>query len=256
MSNLLPAPFGVEYAFRPAWKYWERLYIRIFGLVDLPTRLRARVVLHESLALRPRKVLDLGSGTGNYSFFLSRKENLKVTGLEIDSNRIADSNYIAQRLGRENVQFLLTHGDTGLEGFPPESFDLALAVEVLPYLPDLPLALKKIHRLLVPGGYLIGHFPVLGFLRPQEKMLLDDEKIQRFLTDTKFQVIHITPTFGGMIRRLSRIYKGISQHPLLVAVLFPLLLLSSAPFQIKAQSGDYRLFVARKPGGDDSPKPT
>ncbi|MCX5909216.1 MAG: hypothetical protein NTY64_19100, partial [Deltaproteobacteria bacterium] len=108
--------------------------------------------------------------------------------------------------------------------------------------------------LLVPGGYLIGHFPVLGFLRPHEKMLLDDEKIQRFLTDTKFQVIHITPTFGGMIRRLSRIYSRISQHPLLVAVLFPFLLLSSAPFHIKAQSGDYRLFVARKPGTDDPRK--
>ena len=38
-------PFGAEYGWRPEWNLFERIYIRTFGVVDLPSRLRARLVI-------------------------------------------------------------------------------------------------------------------------------------------------------------------------------------------------------------------
>ena len=37
--------FGFEYAFHPGWNRFQRLYIRVFGIVDLPTRIRARAIV-------------------------------------------------------------------------------------------------------------------------------------------------------------------------------------------------------------------
>jgi SAM-dependent methyltransferase len=240
-------PFGAEYAWRPTWGFLERFYVSRVGLLDFPSRIRARVILRELKILRPQKVLDLGSGTGCYCFYLSRDQRIDVTGIEIDETRISESSYITEHLGRRNLKFQCGGADRGLQGFPPEAFEVALVVELLQYLANIPSILWEIYRVLKPGGYLVGHVPALGYLRHQEKTLFDDDKIGNILSDANFRIIKIEPTFGGMLRRLCALYDSISRLRLLAAAVFPIFLSFSHLFRVENPDGQYRFFVARKP---------
>jgi SAM-dependent methyltransferase len=237
----------VEYAWRPSWRFWERLYIRVFGFVDLPGRLRARLLLPEVLALHPRRILDFGSGTGCYSFYFSRDPGVDVIGVELDSTRIRESDSILERLKRGNLTFSPEGQNAPLAHFPAHSFDLALAVEVLQYIPHIQESLRGIYRVLKPGGYLLGHVPMLGYLRPKEMTLFSDEVIIRLLGEAGFGSIRVTPTFHGMTQKICHIYEKISHSKLFVTLLFPLLLLASRGVEIKDVQGDYRFFTAQKP---------
>ena len=167
-------PFGAEYGWRPEWNLFERIYIRTFGVVDLPSRLRARLVLHSIRGLPAKNFLDFGSGTGCYSFYLARKPAAKVYCIDIDASRINDCQKIASQTGQKNITFLTGSGHEGLQNFPSECLDVVLAIEVLQYVPDPTLSLLELYRLLTPGGYLVGHVPVLGYLRESEQTLFDD----------------------------------------------------------------------------------
>jgi ubiquinone/menaquinone biosynthesis C-methylase UbiE len=245
--NFLSGPFGTEYAWRPSWGLMERFYIRVFGLLDLSSRLRARIVLQELNTLQPKKVLDLGSGTGCYSFYLSRDSCTNVTGVEIDERRIAESSHIAKCLERRNLKFCYGSVDKCVQNFPPEYFDMGLAIEVLQYLSDVPLILRQTYRVLKPGGSLLGHVPVLGYLRPEEKTLFDDRKIQEMLCEANFQVIKIVPTIGGISGRLCTLYEYLSRSSVATGILFPFILIASSAFSVENPKGQYRFFVARKP---------
>jgi len=245
------SPFGAEYAWRPSWRFWERLYIRFFGFVDLPGRLRARLILPEVLAHRPRKILDYGFGTGCYSFYLSRDPGVDVSGVELNSTRIRESDSILERLQRKNLTLSPESQNVPLAHFLAGSFDLALAVEVLQYIPHIQESLRGIYRVLRPGGYLLGHVPMLGYLRPKEMTLFSDEVILRLLEEAGFGNIRVTPTFHGMTQKICHIYEKISHSKLFVTLLFPWLLLASRCLEIKDVQGDYRFFTAQKPKKTD-----
>jgi ubiquinone/menaquinone biosynthesis C-methylase UbiE len=247
--NIFSVPFGAEYARRPTWGILERSYIRMFGLLDLPGRLRARIVMPELHRLPLRRVVDLGSGTGCYSFYLSRNHCTEITGVEIERGRVSESSHIAERLGRGNVRFFCGSADQCLKSFPSEAFEMALAIEVLQYFTDAASILRETYRVLTPGGYLLGHVPVLGRLRPGEMTLFDDHQIQEILREAQFQIIKIRPTFGGIPRKLCSLYDRLSRRRMLVGVLFPFILLASAVFALENPNGDYRFFLARKPAG-------
>lgn len=240
-------PFGTEYAWRPSWGFVERIYIRLFGLLDLPSRLRARLILSELNAFKYQKVLDVGSGTGCYSFHLSRDDRIEVCAVEIDEARVSESSHIAKYLKKRNLNFYKGSASGCLQKFPSQTFEITLAVEILQYLPDVQLTLQEIYRVLRPGGHLLGHVPVLGYLRPQEKTLFDDRTIQEMLLAQKFQIVKIIPTFGGIPYRLCAVYELLSHMPLLVGLLFPFLLLVCACHRLENPKGRYRFFVARKP---------
>jgi SAM-dependent methyltransferase len=243
------SPFGSEYALRPSWRFWERLYVRVFGFVDLPGRLRARLMIPEILVRHPQKILDYGCGTGCYSFYLSRDPGVNVCGVEMDSTRIGESDSILQGLKRKNLTFSPAGQNGPLIHFPPAHFDLALAVEVLQYVPEIQEALKGIYRVLKPGGYLLGHVPTLGYLRPKEMTLFRDEVILPLLEEAGFVDIRLTPTFNGQSRKICHIYEKISHSKLFVSLLFPWLLLASSWMEIKGIQGEYRFFTAQKPIG-------
>ena len=239
--------FGSEYSVHPKWGLMERLYVRLFGVVDLPSRLRARIVFREVRKLGGNIFLDLGSGTGTYSFYLAREPSRQVWGVDTNASRIEGCGLIAQQLHLDNAHFLAGSGHEGLCGFQSNSFDGALAIEVIECLPDVTLALKEIFRLLKPGGYLIGHVPVIGHLREHEKWLLDDANLPGLLTDAGFEIASYVPTFGRSVQSICRVFGWAARSRLLVSLTFPVLLLFSFLFRIESPDGQHRLFVARKP---------
>jgi ubiquinone/menaquinone biosynthesis C-methylase UbiE len=240
-------PFGAEYGWRPQWNLFQRIYIRVFGVVDLPSRLRARVVLNSIREIPAKNFLDFGSGTGCYSFYLARQPAATVYGIDIDTSRINDCQKIASQMGQRNIIFQTGADHKGLRDFHSECLDMALAIEVLQCVPDLHFFLLELYRLLTPGGYFVGHVPVLGYLRKFERVLFNDRVISELLIQAGFEIKSITPTFGRFTRQLCEVFGWSTRSRLLVGLLFPFLMLVSNFCRIASPNGNYRMFVAQKP---------
>jgi ubiquinone/menaquinone biosynthesis C-methylase UbiE len=240
-------PFGAEYGWRPEWNLFERIYIRTFGVVDLPSRLRARLVLHSIRGLPAKNFLDFGSGTGCYSFNLARQPATRVYCTDTNASRINDCQKIASQMGQKNITFLTGSGPEGLQSFRSGCLDMVLAIEVLQYVPDPALSLLELYRLLTPGGYLVGHVPVLGYFREFEQTLFDDRVIKEFLTHAGFEIKSITPTFGSFIKQMCGVFEWLTKSRLMLGLFFPFLILASNFCRVASPNGNYRMFIAQKP---------
>lgn len=240
-------PFGTEYGWRPQWNSLERLYIRIFGVVDLPSRLRARVILNSIRGFPAKNFLDFGSGTGCYSFYLARLPAAKVYSIDIDASRINDCQKIAAQTGQRNITFLTGSDHEKLQNFHSECFDMVLAVEVLQYVPNPTLSLLELYRLLTPGGYFVGHVPVLGYLRQSEQTLFNDRVITELLTQAGFEIKSLIPTFGSFTSQLCQVFDWSTKSGLLVGLFFPFLMLASSFCRVTSPRGNYRMFIVQKP---------
>jgi ubiquinone/menaquinone biosynthesis C-methylase UbiE len=240
-------PFGKEYAWAPRWNQLERIYITPFGIIDLPGRLRARLAIRAIRKFGANHLLDFGCGTGTYSFYFSRSPGVKVKGIDTDESRIADCKLITKRIGRRTTEFYVENGYGSLTLFGDRSFDCVLGIEVFQYIPDLEGTLGEIYRLLKPEGYLLGHVPVLGYLRETEHTLFDDDNIRHLLNRSGFEIVKLTSSFGGAIRQLCAFYDKIVNSKYITAILYPFLLAISHAFDVEAPDGDYRFFIARKP---------
>jgi SAM-dependent methyltransferase len=243
-------PFGAEYGYRPAWGFLQRCYIRAFGVIDLPSRLRARIVLQQLAKFGCGNLLDFGCGTGCYSFYLTRRAQVRVSGVDSNENRVNDCIAIANKISRKNLTFISGSGHNGLLPFDSKSFDAILAVEVLQYVPDPLRTLREMYRLLAPGGHLIGHVPMLGYLREGEQTLFDDANLSATLEETGFENVSITRTFGGGVRHACKAFEWASRSRVIAALVFPFLLAASSMCGIASPHGDYRLFSGHKPFSD------
>ncbi len=99
---------------------------------------------------RGKRVVDLGCRYGDLAArFVDGNE---VVGVDIDREAAAAC---ARSLGIETHVLDLN----GPLGFPDASFDVAVLSEVLEHLPYPDLVLQEIHRILRPGGVLVGSVP-------------------------------------------------------------------------------------------------
>ncbi|MFE2140815.1 class I SAM-dependent methyltransferase [Streptomyces sp. NPDC059456] len=115
-----------------------------------------------------RSVLDLASGTGFYSREFKRRGATEVLGVDISGEMVA----VAQALEeREPLGVRYEVGDVSeLRSFG-QRFDIALAVQLLNYAPDLAtteLMCRRVHRSLEPGGelFLLNQSPDFRFDGP------------------------------------------------------------------------------------------
>lgn len=114
-------------------------------------RLAGRVV---ALA-RPQPgdaVLDVATGTGLAALAAAQRVGAggRVVGVDLSAGMLAVARQAVEAAGARNVE--LVHADAEAQAFPAASFDVVLCVSSLPYLTDIPAALKAWHGLLKPGG--------------------------------------------------------------------------------------------------------
>jgi SAM-dependent methyltransferase len=101
--------------------YTTKLYSRIFSyLANIYRALCIRIFLS------PRKVLDVGCGTGRMIYLLRQ--------LGVDARGIDISHYAISRAGVETQPFI-SHGDITKLPFPDKSFDLVTTFDVLEHIP-------------------------------------------------------------------------------------------------------------------------
>jgi ubiquinone/menaquinone biosynthesis methyltransferase len=148
-------------------RYNQQLFATIATRYDLITRLlsfgqdqswKKRVVALAAVGPHDR-VLDLACGTGDL-LARSRDAGARVVGLDLTPRMLT--------LAREKgIDSPLMAGDMCLLPVANESFSVVTAGYGLRNVPDLPTALREIHRVLKPGGRLCA----LDFDKPEAAWL-------------------------------------------------------------------------------------
>lgn len=214
-------PFGSSYASATKWSLWQRSYIRLFGVVDLPTRIRARYVLSAIPPSEGGRFLDFGAGTGVYTFHLAERGAGSVVAIDAEPARVAEIESIARATKVRNVRTVVGT-ETKLCEFPQHHFDIVIAVESLQYVRDLNDTLSNIASLLKQGGLFVAHVPVRKALLPWEQRLFKPEMLLEHLTVAGFYDVRILCTFGRGEQFLCWWFSSISRRPLIAAILFPM----------------------------------
>ena len=94
------------------------------------------------------RVLDVGCGTGSLSFVLANDPDIRgVHGIDLSPD------YIAHAKGKnEESRLTFQVGDACSLPLPAASFDHALSMLVLPFVPRPDLAIREMRRVTRPGG--------------------------------------------------------------------------------------------------------
>lgn len=103
--------------------------------------------------------LDYCCGLGNTALTLYKNGAKKVYGIDIASDEVNTAKSRLNEAGFDSSGFVV--GDAEKMNFPDSSFDLVVCIGVLHHL-DVNLAFPEIHRVLRPGGIIIG-FEALGY---------------------------------------------------------------------------------------------
>jgi SAM-dependent methyltransferase len=109
----------------------------------------------------PRRVLDLGCGTGWTSLFLARA-GYEVTGVDLAGEAVTVARELAAEAGLANVRFEAAD----YESFAAENaFDYVLFYDALHHAEDETAALRTAYRALKPGGLVFAFEPGAGHHR-------------------------------------------------------------------------------------------
>lgn len=120
---------------------------------ELHARMADRLV--QLAAPQPREsVLDIATGTGFVAIPIAHLVGAggKVVGVDISAGMLAQAKHAVSAAGLSNIE--LEQVDAENLDYAPKSFDLVICCNALPYMSDIPAALRHWHSLLRPGGRL------------------------------------------------------------------------------------------------------
>jgi len=90
------------------------------------------------------RLLDVGCGTG-YHLRRYRERGFEISGVDGSPEMLKEA-----RAANPRIEFVLA--DVDQIPLPSATYDVALCIEVLRYLPDIQPCLKEIRRMVKPGG--------------------------------------------------------------------------------------------------------
>ena len=111
---------------------------------------RRRAILRALNLKTGERVLDVGSGPGHQALEMSPMvgPSGKVDGIDISDSMLQIAR--SRCNGVSNIEF--HQGDAADLPFEVGTFDAVMSSMVFEYLPDVPGALREVHRVLKPGG--------------------------------------------------------------------------------------------------------
>ncbi|MFM8304692.1 MAG: class I SAM-dependent methyltransferase [Actinomycetota bacterium] len=136
----------------------KQLVRRVFGEPYVGKRLKKRNLDRalRRIEIKCSDVLDAGAGDASFVYWLAdRFQTANVTALDVDAGIVSDCARAQPRKYTDRVAF-----EAGeFADLPAESFDLAIALDVLEHIRDDEDAVRELFRALRPRGTLIVHVP-------------------------------------------------------------------------------------------------
>lgn len=138
--------------------FLRKIFYSLLDLLLLRTWHIKKDIRHWAKSKRGEaKILDAGSGYGQYTYFLSGLNiHPSVTAVDVKEEQIADCNNFFQRIGRKNAVFSVA--DLTTIQFNNE-FDLILCVDVMEHILEDTKVFTNFNAALKPGGMLLVSTP-------------------------------------------------------------------------------------------------
>lgn len=155
MSVVVEAQTRVTRLFDDLAGFWTEIYSApgVAGGI-YRRRLERALAWVESLDLSPgAPVLVVGAGAGFEAIALASR-GYAVTAVEPAAAMIAIARTRAEAAGCNGIRWV--RGDVHALGFEPASFDLVVALGVIPWLHSPNLAMTEMGRVMRPGGWWLG----------------------------------------------------------------------------------------------------
>ena len=132
-------------------KFDEETSRRVEAVYQTPDVVSQRKQVLE--ALKPaagEHMLDIGSGPGLLAYDIAAAigPRGRLSGVDASGAMVAMSS--RRCAGQPWVEFRT--GDAAQLQYPDNSFDAAVSTQVYEYVPDVPAAIRELHRVLRPGG--------------------------------------------------------------------------------------------------------
>ncbi|MGY5852257.1 MAG: class I SAM-dependent methyltransferase [Candidatus Thorarchaeota archaeon] len=159
------------------------MLLRIYTILGVNLK-RWRINALERLPdITSPRILDVGVGTGNNLPLLIEKypDYETIVGIDFTPAMLTRAKHRVKQNGWDNIRLL--HGDAReMTSYFDESFDLIISTYSLSIIPNSPLVLKEMSKLLPSGGYL---------------MLLDCQKFKGPLSFLNPMAILLSTQLGG-----------------------------------------------------------
>ena len=145
----------VDRYFRREAAFWDEIYVGsdVYALIHQQRRERALRWIDGLGLPRGARVLEVGCGAGHTAIALARR------GFDVDATDAVDAMVeLAQARVSEaepELQLRVSRADAQQLPFDDGTFDAALALGVIPWLPDPPAALRELARVVRPGGCVV-----------------------------------------------------------------------------------------------------
>jgi SAM-dependent methyltransferase len=97
-------------------------------------------------------VLELGCGSGGYAIYVAERTACRITGLDLNAQAIRNANRLARTRDMIPQVRFLRYDLTKKLPYDPNTFDAIFANDVLCHVPNRPILLSEIFRILKPGG--------------------------------------------------------------------------------------------------------
>lgn len=150
---------SVENMFNSISGSYDRLNLILSFGTDRRWRRRAIDLIGRHI--RPLKILDVATGTGDLAVAALRLDPEKITGIDISEKMLALGRDKIEKLGH-TARIELLQGDSEHIMFPDMSFDVAMSAFGVRNFEDTSAGLREMYRVLRPGGMIM----VLEFSRP------------------------------------------------------------------------------------------
>ncbi len=153
-----PQPGGDAdiFDFEAGAAYWDELYdaSNFESMAYYRSRLERTLAWIDALALPAgSRVLEIGFGAGRTAVALAER-GLRVSGLETSERMLQlASGRVVHSPAADRIELGL--GDAHALAAPDETFDLVLALGVMPWLGDPARGMREMGRVTRPGGYVI-----------------------------------------------------------------------------------------------------
>ena len=148
--------------------------------------------IHELALAKPKKIIDIATGTGDLAMKALVLEPSEIVGIDISEEMLAYARQKVKKAGRDSI-IRFEKGDSEKIQYPAETFDAAMVAFGVRNFEDVRQGLNEIYRVLVPGGMVV----ILEFSRPQGVLI-------RKAYD--FYFLKIVPYFGKIFSKDDRAY--------------------------------------------------
>lgn len=166
-------------------------FLNHFLSLGIDKRWRKKTI-RELKFLKPKKILDIATGTGDLALAALKLNPTEIIGIDISENMLMFARQKAERIGKSDI-IRFEKGDSEIIHYPDNTFDAVIVAFGVRNFENLQKGLNEMYRITVPGGKTV----ILEFSIPQNLFIR---------TIYNFYFKRIVPFFGKLFSKDERAY--------------------------------------------------